>query len=1722
MSNSETNGPASGQRSRRFFSKSVLATAGTLGAAALAGGGWFALKFVQEDLAPTISSSLSESLNRPVQLGDLQGMSLTGLEFGRSEIPPHPYPEGRSGIDSDSVTVEAVRVRFDLWKTLLTRTLNLDVTLVEPQVYVNQTENGLWLETQISPPEEEGWLKTQLDRIQVDRAAVTLEPFGGSALQLENLNGAITLRDDNQKVNFNLTSALNSGGQGQVQGQWLQPSQTLTLKAKTKDVAVVPLLGFVPDLPLTVRSGQVSGDFDLKYQPQEPLRLKAKGQIDQANVQIQDPQIQLAAETVDADLQITYRPNALPILAGTAQIKDASAGVPEDLILQTGRSRLQRVDQVNGMVKFLPDTQRMQFDLKAKLPQGGVLNGEGVASLDLEETNLLLRAQGVPAPLLDRAYALPINVRDGRVNANLLIKLREEDQPYLKGWAQLQNVDAAVTQMPRPFFDATGFIQVEGLTANLNQVRARYGQIPLVARGTIDPDRGYDLAVRVPPTEINQALRTLQVESLPFPLAGQIEVPNLRVGGRIADPVLTGTVQNQGRTQIDRVPFQAVSADFRLVLPNLQVQNIQARPLGGGTIAGNAAYRITPEGRINALLRARDLPGDAIAQRYGASADLRVGPVAAQIRIAGRPTNPLTTVNFQAPQALYATRGQVLVQGGEAQLRNVISQVAQGEVVTNGLIRDLQLAAQVEPRGLVLSTFSPDLRGLLNGSVEVRAPLTDFSARTLRAEGRLNFSEGISLIEAPIDSRIAWNGQQIIVRNASAPGFRARGVLGADVENLQITTLDLGLSLEDFSLSRLAALGPTAVELGGTADLNGQLSGTLTSPRLRASLAVDNLAVAQVPFEDQMRGSLTYQPTGVDLTLAGNRDRIQVALAEDFLPNRFWVKRDDAIAQGDRRGDTLVASVEQFPLQLFNLRPAADFGFGPVGGLAFAEVTANLNTLATAGSFTIQQPSLGTLVGDRASGQFQYRQGLARIMGAELQKRDSTYRLSADLRIDEDPDVRGTLAIDQGQVADLVYIAQGFGSYGSALGTAQDLQIQPVGDPDAPLLMQLQRLAEVQEILAEAEDRDQQAPPSLAELTGILEGQIAFSGSAETGVAGSFDLLGSDFRWGQYSLDNAVAKGRVANGGVEFEPLRLASGDRIAQYTGSLGIIEQSGRLVLSQVPIDPLNQLLDLPVTVTGNLNGVAVVGGNLLDPTLSGELSLAQGQVSQMAINQAEATFNYEQARLLVEGLARLDNPEPVRLKADIPYALPFAASFPSSDQIAVDISVKDEGLGLVSLFTDQVNWVDGDGSLDIQVRGTLDQPLLNGAIALQNTTLTTPNIEDPITAVKGTIRFDQSLVRIARLEGRHDQGTVWVSGTLPISGSAPDTALRVSLEDLDLKLKNLYDGEVEGTLLVTGSVLEPNLGGSVRVQNGKVVLSEVASMDNGNGENGVSPADPGRPIAFDQLQVTLGDRVRISQPPVLSFVAAGDLVVNGDLSDPQPEGTIFFQNGTINLFTSRFRTDPRRQNVAIFDPRYGVDPYLNLGMRSTVFEVVQGRTSKLSDFETVPASSLGSVESVRVYAEVDGRASELQTNFQDVVQITSDPPRSEGEIIALLGGGISDEVQSGQVETAALNVASSALLGNVQDLLAGVLGNRATVNAFPVLLPNKDNDRSVLAFGAEISYDVTDRLSVSALQILTGIEQPTLFNLKYNLTDQLRARTSISSDGEGVGLLEYRMRF
>ena len=247
---------------------------------------WRLQNFVYQELVPLATQSLTTTLNRPVKLGAVQSFSLTGVQFAASEIPA-------TATDPDRANIKAVDVGFDIWKLVINRNLRLDVTLINPDVYIQQDPQARWLTTTITPGTGKGLIKTDLDKLRFRDANLVLVPrkMGGDfslpvPVKFSGINGTAQLLNQNKLIKLDLAAKAVSGGDISIVGD-LIPQKVLAgdFRVRGQNLLSADITRLVT-LPLTLQSGRVNGDLRIKVTPKQKTLLYGNAMIEGVTLQI--------------------------------------------------------------------------------------------------------------------------------------------------------------------------------------------------------------------------------------------------------------------------------------------------------------------------------------------------------------------------------------------------------------------------------------------------------------------------------------------------------------------------------------------------------------------------------------------------------------------------------------------------------------------------------------------------------------------------------------------------------------------------------------------------------------------------------------------------------------------------------------------------------------------------------------------------------------------------------------------------------------------------------------------------------------------------------------------------------------------------------------------------------------------------------------------------------------------------------------------------------------------------------------------------------------------------------------------------------------------------------------------------------------------------------------------------------------------------------------------
>ena len=1761
---------------------------------------WYGQDFVYRQLSPLISKQLAEILNRPVQIGEVKGVSLNHIEFGPSQILPTKE-------DPAKITIPKIVANFNPIQAVMERRIDLKITAVRPEVLLQQDPKGNWLATAINMPKpgKDGPVKIDFKTLEIEDAAVTLiardqDKKLKPPVEVQIKNGQLDLLSGKEsKIDYSIVGTLASQGNLKITGQTNLTNPNTTLNLVSSNLPASEVSKLIP-FAVALTQGTLNTDLSLNYNPKKPLQLGGTAQLNQLTAQLKQlPQpvknvqgtvkfaqssINLqdgvsaefgnikAKATGNLDLIKGYQVNVKTeafslqntlkslkikapalILEGKAQAQAQVTGKLEkpDIALQVQSSEALQVDKVlfNSfqLAATLKDSKVNLQQWQARPKVGGLLQGNGQANLaDASKANFNLNfsAQDLPADSLAQIYAIELPTKIGMVQAQGQIKgnLEEKNQAKLTGQVQTSLGGGKVNLNKIQYETKTGKwqtdvqaekIQIASLNVPIKQGEANAN---LQVKGSFQPD---------------PAKKSLEVNgqaSLSLP-QGRVNIPTLSSkDGKYQALIETNNLQVAGL--LPSVPSQIqgkLNSNIR-VFGTLEQPKESLKAQGRASLALNQGAVVLRQISVDKGRWKTQIQADNIA--VAPFVPKIPGEVDGNFNLTGTLDDPLKTIEGNGSALLNSSKGKIRV-----------------DQVT---LSEGNFQAKANLKNIRLASLSPQLRGNLNGDVQLQGSLAELTPQAIKIQGDLAFSQGVSVIDRPLDARFNWQGKRLELQKVSATGLDVKGWLDIDATKLNqgisaLGAVSLDIVAQRLNLQKLVTIPPTAlakkINYQGWLDFTGAVRGTLKAPYVEGKIALERAVLGPVALEKSLQGEVRVNPNaGIKLNLNGQRDIIAIALDPRYQLQAANIQLEPVKLRASKQQQDLDLQVDYLSLGwLKELLP-----YSPV------PIPQNIKEVALGGDFSgnfrvnlakqelissnlkIANPLLGPIKADLFSGYLSFVNGNLTFSQGLLKVNQTEYQLDAKVNTRDNLAYQASAKIKQGQIQDVLQTVQIFdisdltrGLTPSAQNKAKSLYREDqltsqalfnVGDSQTSVLNQLRRYSELKTLYNLGQQRAQQRSifPELSTLKGNFDAVVNVKGSLKEEPSAQFNFNGANWQWSNLNINEVLISGDLVKGNLRLQPARIQVEDSIVAFAGTLGKDRQTGELQLVKIPLSLIESLAKLPpsITIGGVLNAKSFIGGSRDNPKATGEIVILNANVNQTPIESAQATFNYDNSSLsfLASSTLSAGSP-PLTLDGKFPYQLPFSTKKPASNQFALNVNLRNEGLMVLNILTkDQLRWLSGDAKVNVSVKGNFDsksnklsQLFADGTIDLQNASIAAQFLPDaPLTEVNAKIGLNFDRIDVQQLTAKFSGSEITVLGSLPLTQNSVvvKQPLTANFAGLAFNFKGLYRGGLEGKLVVTGTALNPRLGGDINLSDGQVFLGSLVGGGSGGGvSTGTESSQVGAAVEFDNLRLNLKNNIQLSQSPILNFSAIGGLTVNGSLDQLRPEGTIRLKNGLINLFATQFRLAGGEENTATFFPYRGLDPYLNIRLFASTTETLRNvvRTDNLSSEINDPfRGNADGLQTIRVEAKVEGYASQLDRS----IQLSSVPSRSPGEIISLLGGGFINGASDPTVGLA--NLASSALLGGFQETLGSVLG-LSEFRIFPTQLINsKDRtDSSQIGIALELGADISPSLFFSAQQIL-NVQRPTQFGLRYSINDDLFIRGSSNLSDDSRAVIQYNIRF
>lgn len=1365
-----------------------------------------------------------------------------------------------------------------------------------------------------------------------------------------------------------------------------------------------------------------------------------------------------------------------------------------------------------------------------------LLQAQAAVDPSSRTSQVTLTGSGLPLTILPSFVPqLPASEVEGKADFELQALFQPQQDPELQVQAQVTDATLKLNPLSLPLTTLNGSIHYADQVLTFVDAQATYGNVSGNVEGSIEftntqltdtqltdlEESGYNLQISIPQLSLEDLQTTFNLTS-PWITQGSV-TGNLSLRGELQKPVLSGQVKGIGTGQVDKLEISAYGTHFQLKDGILSFDQIQGQS-SGANITGSGQVRLENPAISDFQLQIKGADAAAVVAAYGGNLPKSLGSVEAEVRIQSRGSEPVLTSQWQATGGDIQGSGQARWQSGILSIPQAVLTVGGGTAQVKGeLVQDV-IKAEVIPERVNLSFFRAEEPGeIQSGSIQLQIPRQDLTLAALSARGNLQLT-GLRNLIGKVEAEANWDGSGLtIVKGVVSdwPHLKSpiqwQGRIPVDPKTLDIGSLDLTLNSQRLELGQIPNL-PLNVKglVDITAHLTGKPTSNLSDLSLKGAITVEDAGITGLPVSD-FQGSIFWSHSSTQLDLHNDQDQIQVSLGENFRPKTARIQWGDIQVEGQELNNQFQASITDLPLTLFG---------EAFQGKLNSKVAINWEAQSVEGSASLVELRLAGVEAKQIQVGFNYNPGSLVLSQGQLELFDSQYTVNGSVNWEgANPILNLAVGTVNGRLQDIIsafkwqkwsdITTRGFKL--PPFGPATLLAVDPIQTSGKTTSDQLQAFQSVLDRLALAAQNGSGSllPPPTA-LEGDFQAQVQIMGSLIQPQI-TFSLQGQNWLAEEFRLDTLKANGSLENGLVQVSTLQLQTGERLGSFEGKLSTQQRQGKLTIQQFPLELFQRFLPETFKLDGELNAEVEIAGTLQDPQAKGQIDLLTTQINQIPIQQATVQFGYGQGQLQLDSQFQIES-EPIEIKGTIPYTLPFATTKAVSDELDLTLQIPDKGLKLVNLFTDQVTWQAGESQLQLQVRGTLREPTLEGNLVVQDGVAQFKLLPDPVTHIQGQVTFNLNQLEVPQLTGEYGGGILHVQGSLPINsqGAARQEGLPLDavLEGINLNLPDLYKGQVNGSVRVGGVLLQPALEGSLVFSEGRVFIG---SGDGSEDLDSQTPPPYWQP-SLNNLKLVLGSNLDIVRGQLFDLKATGDLQAQGSIQNPRLSGTLKLERGRVNLPIANFRLDRSRNNTATFVPENGLDPVLDLHLITQATEVFRA-SQTLSPFQENEVQTLpGSQQQIDIQAAVRGRASELSTADpnKNNVTVSSVPPRTPEEIFALLGGNALATLQT------APGFAGVAGLTNLEGTLGSLLG-LDDIRLSPISqISTKAIRSSAISLGLELVKDVGSQFSASTTINLTDSFQPTRQNIRYRLDPQTLLRFSTDFEGNNSTSVEFETRF
>jgi hypothetical protein len=567
--------------------------------------------------------------------------------------------------------------------------------------------------------------------------------------------------------------------------------------------------------------------------------------------------------------------------------------------------------------------------------------------------------------------------------------------------------------------------------------------------------------------------------------------------------------------------------------------------------------------------------------------------------------------------------------------------------------------------------------------------------------------------------------------------------------------------------------------------------------------------------------------------------------------------------------------------------------------------------------------------------------------------------------------------------------------------------------------------------------------------------------------------------------------------------LNLRSGTAVLDVAGAVG--ERAAeplRIVAAGVAVEDLNQMALGTHDIRGLLDGTVTVSGPLGAPTVQGKVTVTNGQVEGLAFSALAATARYDHEVISLDVSLEAGQYGSLTAVGTVPYARGVtAASLPPYD-VTVKSSTLD--LGFLQPMTNAVENLRGTGQLDVRVRGEAKAPSFDGTIAMVDASFRVPSTGISYARLNADLALAGQQITVNRFRIEDDDGhPATIEGSLKVPGLTDSDTFELLIKTDELHLLKNQFGEVAITsdLQALGTISTPLVSGTIRVDRGRIEATDLLDRLTASGYR-TTPTS--LPVLADQAAAATPvvgnsyDRSSLS----ITLDLPGNVVVRGRDLRTRGGGPIGFGDvnvtidGALSIAKESGAPATLLGRVDVVRGQYQ--------FQGRAFTITRGSELRFQGSPTNPAVD---VTAERTISGVTARVQVAGTLAQPEINLSSDPPLDQGDVLSLIVFNQTMNELPGSERVSLAARAGALAAGAIATPISDSVARALDLDLFEI----RPSDTAGGGASVRVGRQVSDRLFLGFSQDF-GREDVSQLSFEYRLNQIISVVTTIAH-GSGV---------